>query len=61
MYISYAGLPLSKLSQTGKKWIAGFTAYAKIKGQVPPYSVYQGQAAQVILDAIARSDGSRSR
>jgi len=60
MYISYAGLPLSKLSKTGQSWIAGFKAYAKLSGQVPPYSVYQGQAAQVMLDAVARSDGRRA-
>ena len=33
--------------------------YANIKGQLPPYSVYQAQAAQIILDAIARSNGTR--
>ena len=27
---------------------------------MPPYPVYQGQSAQVLLDAIARSNGTRS-
>ena len=27
---------------------------------MPPYPVYQGQSAQVMLDAIARSNGTRS-
>ncbi len=26
---------------------------------MPPYAVYQAQAAQIMLDAIARSDGTR--
>ena len=60
MFISYAGQPLERLPATGKKFIAQFRAYAKIKGNMPPYSVYQAQAAQVMLDAIARSDGTRA-
>jgi branched-chain amino acid transport system substrate-binding protein len=58
-YISYAGQPLSKLGPAGKRFIAGLRAYAKFKGQMPPYPVYQGQSAQVLLDAIARSNGTR--
>ena len=60
MVISYAGQPLQKLGAAGKKFIAEFRAYAKIKGNMPPYAVYQAQAAQVLLGAIARSDGTRS-
>jgi len=59
-YISYAGQPLQKLGPTGKKFIAGLRAYAKVKGQMPPYPVYQGQSAQVLLGAIARSNGTRN-
>jgi branched-chain amino acid transport system substrate-binding protein len=59
MYISYAGQPLSKLGPAGKRFIAGLKAYAKLKGQVPPYAVYQGQATQIMLDAIAKSNGTR--
>ena len=60
MFISYAGQPLERLPATGKKLIAQFRAYAKIKGNMPPYAVYQAQAAQVMLDAIGRSDGTRA-
>ena len=60
MYISYAGQPLEKLPPAGKKFIAQFRAYAKIKGNMPPYAVYQAQAAQIMLDSIARSDGTRA-
>ena len=59
MYISYAGQPLQKLGKTGKTFIAGLRKYAHIKGQMPPYAVYQGQSAQVLLDAIGRSNGTR--
>ena len=49
MYVSYAGQPLEKLPPTGKKFIAQFRVYAKIKGSMPPYAVYQAQAAQIML------------
>ncbi len=60
MYVSYAGLPLQKLGVTGRKFMLGLRLYAKIKGQIPPYAVYQGQSAQIMFGAIARSDGSRA-
>src|SRR5262249_55415833 len=60
MYVSYAGYPLNKLGPAGRKFIAALKAYAKIQGTPPPYSVYQGQTAQIMLDAIARSDGTRN-
>jgi branched-chain amino acid transport system substrate-binding protein len=60
MYVSYAGQPLEKLPPTGKKFMAQFRAYAKIKGNMPPYAVYQAQAAQIMFAAIARSDGTRA-
>ena len=60
MVISYAGQPLQKLGPTGKKFMKEFRAYAKIKGNMPPYSVYQAQAAQIMLNAIAESNGTRA-
>ena len=59
-YITYAGQPLGTLGPKGKAFVKGLTKYAKVKGQMPPYPVYQGQSAQVMLDAIARSNGTRS-
>ena len=59
-YISYAGQPLTKLSKTGKTFVTGLRAYAKVKGQMPPYPIYQGQAAQIVMNAIAKSNGTRS-
>jgi branched-chain amino acid transport system substrate-binding protein len=60
MYISVAGLPLERLGPTGKKFIAEFRKYQK-KAQVDPYAVYAAQTAQILLGAIAKSNGSRSQ
>ena len=44
----------------GKAFIAAFSKYAAPHGRAPPpYSVYQAQAAQIMLDAIAKSNGTR--
>ena len=40
--------------------MVGLRAYAKIKGDIPPYAVYQGQSAEIMFAAIARSNGTRS-
>jgi len=55
--VSVAGLPNKQLKGAGKAFLAGF---GKVVGKEPdPYSVYAAQAAEVLLAAIARSDGSR--
>jgi branched-chain amino acid transport system substrate-binding protein len=59
MYVSVAGLPNEKLGSTGKAFISGFGG-TQAGGQVDPYSVYAAQSAQVLLDAISRSDGTRA-
>jgi branched-chain amino acid transport system substrate-binding protein len=58
MYVSVAGQPNEKLGATGKKFVKDFGATQK-GGNVDPYSSYAGQAAQVLLDSIAKSDGTR--
>jgi branched-chain amino acid transport system substrate-binding protein len=62
MYISYAGLPLEKLPATGKKFIRSFSKFLHLKkGELPPpYAVYQAQGAQIMLNAIKRSNGTRA-
>jgi branched-chain amino acid transport system substrate-binding protein len=62
MYISYAGLPLEKLPPAGKKFIGAFRKYLHLKKRElpPPYSVYQAQGAQIMLNAIKRSNGTRA-
>ena len=55
--ISVAGLPNSALKGAGKQFVTGFT---KAVGVPDPYSVYAAQAALVMLQAIAQSNGTRA-
>jgi branched-chain amino acid transport system substrate-binding protein len=59
VYISHPGIPVNQLKGAGKKFV---TAFAKANhGKLPdPYTAYAAQAAQVLLGAIAKSNGSRS-
>ena len=59
MFISIAGQPNSKVkSGAGKTFIKGF---AKVIGRDPnPYSLYGAQAAQVLMTAIGKSNGTRA-
>ena len=58
MMVSVAGLPTERLPETGQSFVA---AFGEAVGETPgPYSVYAAQATEVLLDAIARSDGSRA-
>ena len=58
MTVSVAGLPNSQLKGAGKVFLATFGKV--VKKQADPYSVYAAQAAQVLLNAIALSNGTRS-
>jgi branched-chain amino acid transport system substrate-binding protein len=58
MYISVAGIPPDKLSGAGKSFVTNFGK--QIGTQVNPYAAYAAQSAQVMLDAIAASDGTRA-
>jgi branched-chain amino acid transport system substrate-binding protein len=63
MTVSVAGLPVEKLPASGKAFSKAFCASAGAGcsgGQADPYSVYAAAAAQVMLAAIAASDGSRA-
>ena len=58
MYVSVAGLPNNALGKTGKAFIKAFTKYQK---RAPdPYAVYAAQAAVVLLQDIASSNGTRA-
>jgi branched-chain amino acid transport system substrate-binding protein len=57
MTVSVAGLPNTRLKGAGKAFVSGFT---KAVSTPDPYSVYAAQAAQVMIDAIARSNGTRA-
>ena len=56
--VSVAGLPNSALKGAGKAFISAFT---KADKRAPdPYSVYAAQATEVLVAAIAQSNGSRA-
>jgi branched-chain amino acid transport system substrate-binding protein len=57
--ISVAGLPNDKLPPGGQAFVKAFSA-ANGGKEPDPYSVYAAQAAEVIWQAIAHSDGSRA-
>jgi len=57
MTVSVAGLPNAQLKGAGKAFVKAFT---KSAGVPDPYSVYAAQAAEVLVQAIARSNGTRA-
>ncbi|HYZ20020.1 MAG TPA: branched-chain amino acid ABC transporter substrate-binding protein [Gaiellaceae bacterium] len=59
MYITQPGIPPDRLKGAGKKFVDDFTAEV---GHAPdPYTNYAAQAAQIMLDSIADSDGTRPK
>ncbi|MDX6556350.1 MAG: branched-chain amino acid transport system substrate-binding protein [Miltoncostaeaceae bacterium] len=57
VYVTVAGVPTEELKGRGKEFIDGFGAAT---GNRPgPYAAYAAQAADLLLDAIGASDGSR--
>jgi branched-chain amino acid transport system substrate-binding protein len=60
MFMSVAGVPIDSFTGTAKEYIDSLLQ-AELKGKpIDPYAIYGAQAAQIVLDAIADSDGSRS-
>jgi branched-chain amino acid transport system substrate-binding protein len=58
-YFSVAGVGIDKYTGAAQDFIAGFKATLGGK-PVDPYAILGAQAARVMLDAIANSDGSRT-
>src|SRR5438045_4180199 len=57
--VSVAGQPNANLPAAGKTFVKDFSA-TQTAGNVDPYSSYAAQAAQVMLEAIGKSDGTRA-
>jgi branched-chain amino acid transport system substrate-binding protein len=59
MFMSVAGVPVEDFTTQEAKTFA--TEFAKTLGGKPidPYAIYGAQAADILLDAIEKSDGSR--
>jgi branched-chain amino acid transport system substrate-binding protein len=61
MWISIAGQPYANLPPAGKKFAAAFgKSIGLAAAKVNPYSNYGATAMQVLLQSIAKSDGSRA-
>ena len=58
MTISVPGAPITALPATGRKFVSEFGASLTAPAQTD--SAYAAQATQLMLDAIARSDGTRA-
>jgi branched-chain amino acid transport system substrate-binding protein len=58
LVISVATLPPERLPPSGRPFFEAFQS--AIGGKVDPYSTTTAQAAEVLLDAIAASDGTRA-
>jgi hypothetical protein len=59
MFLSVAGVPIDEFKGAGAEFIKDFKP--RLGGKpVDPYAIYGAQAAQVMLNAIAASDGSRA-
>ena len=58
-YISVAGLPSERLPAAGQAFVKAF-ALSEQGAAIDPYSIYAAQAADVIIAAVAASDGSRA-
>ena len=59
MFMSVAGVPIDQFKGAGAEFAAAFKPSLGGK-PIDPYAIYGAQAAQVMLDAIAASDGSRA-
>ena len=60
MYMSVAGVPIDTFKGAALNFIDGLQK-GPLQGQsIDPYAIYGGEAATVLLDAIAASDGSRA-
>jgi branched-chain amino acid transport system substrate-binding protein len=58
-FFSVAGVPVEEFKGPAQEFIDGFEQ--TLGGEpVDPYAIYGAQAAQIVLDAIANSDGSRA-
>ncbi|HEX4747222.1 MAG TPA: BTAD domain-containing putative transcriptional regulator [Gaiellaceae bacterium] len=58
VYVSLNGLTIERLGPEGRRFVRAFAETQPGAG-IEPSTVYAAQAAQVLLDAIARSDGTR--
>ena len=59
VYVSLNGLTIERLGPEGRRFVRAFAETQPGAG-IEPSTVYAAQAAEILLDAIARSDGTRA-
>jgi branched-chain amino acid transport system substrate-binding protein len=60
MYMSIAGVPIDAFTGETKAYADALVAGPLAGKSLDPYAIYGAQAAQIILDAIENSDGTRA-
>ena len=61
MFLSNAGVPIDALTGAAAQQFIDQLKEGELSGKpIEPYAVYAGQAAEVLLDAIEASDGTRA-
>jgi DNA-binding SARP family transcriptional activator/ABC-type branched-subunit amino acid transport system substrate-binding protein len=60
MYLSFPGVPNGELPPRGRQFLEQFEATRAGEPSLSYSAAYAAQAAEILLDAIARSDGTRS-
>ena len=60
MFMSVAGVPIDEFKGAALGFIDGLQKGPLQGKAIDPYAIYGGQAAQVMLDAIENSDGTRA-
>jgi branched-chain amino acid transport system substrate-binding protein len=59
MYVSLTGLTIEQLGRAGRLFVRRFAA-TQPGAEIEPAAVYAAQATEVLLAAVARSDGTRA-
>ena len=59
MFLSVAGVPIDKFAGKGAEFAEAFKPRLGGK-EIDPYAIYGAQAAEIMLNAIGESDGSRA-
>jgi len=60
MFMSVAGVPIDSFTGTAKEFADALVAGPLAGKAIDPYAIYGAQSAQILFDAIAESDGSRT-
>lgn len=60
MFMSVAGVPIDEFVGKGAEFATTFKAEKLAGKEIDPYAIYGAQAAEVVINAIAASDGTRA-